>query len=160
MDLTLNNSSVRFKIDTGADVSVIPERIYKPLQPLLSLAESSKTLFGPVETTLPVRGYFMGSIQRGDKTSQQEIFVVTGAHQALLGRPAIATLNVVERVNDVEAKYSKTKLPNFFKGFHGPDYIIKLKPDANHMHFVHHRESQCHFSQTLEKNFPGWKKGR
>ena len=29
VDLTLNNSLVRFKIDTGADVTVIPESVYK-----------------------------------------------------------------------------------------------------------------------------------
>ena len=108
-------------------------KIYKTLQPLPSLTESSKTLFGPAETSLPVRGFFMGTIQRGDQTSQQEIFVVTGAHQALLGRPAIEAFNVVERVNDVEAKDFKTKYPKLFKELgklHGPDYIIKLKPDA------------------------------
>ena len=33
VEVTLNDSSVRFKIDTGADVTVIPERIYKMLQP-------------------------------------------------------------------------------------------------------------------------------
>ena len=133
VDLTLNNSSVRFKIDTGADVTVIPERIYKTLQPLPSLAESSKTLFGPAETTLPVRGCFTGTIQRGDKTSQQEIFVVPGARQALLGRPAIEALKVVEKVNEVEAKDFKANFPKLFKGLgklDGPDYVIKLKPDA------------------------------
>ena len=133
VDLTLNNSSVRFKIDIGANVFVIPERIYKTIQPLPSLAESSKTLYGPAETTLPVRGYFMGTIQRGDKTAQQEIIVVTGTHQTLLGRPAVEALNVVERVKDVEAKYFKTKFPKLFKvlgKLHGPEYIIMLKPDA------------------------------
>ena len=56
-------SSVRFKIDTGADVTVIPERIHKMLQPLPSLRESRKTLFGPAETILPVRGCFIGKVQ-------------------------------------------------------------------------------------------------
>ena len=46
MDLWLNNSTVRFKIDTGADVTIIPERIYRELQPTPALSSSSKTLKG------------------------------------------------------------------------------------------------------------------
>ena len=84
VEITLNDSSVRFQIDTGADVSVIPERIYKTLQPPPSFTKSSETLFGPAETILPVRGCFIGTVLREDKASQQEIFV-TGARQALLG---------------------------------------------------------------------------
>ena len=54
VDLSLNDSLVHFKIDTGADVTVIPESIYKKLKPTPTLIRSSKTLFGPAHTTLPV----------------------------------------------------------------------------------------------------------
>ena len=37
VDLTLNNSLVHFKIDTGADVTVIPESVYKKLKPTPTL---------------------------------------------------------------------------------------------------------------------------
>ena len=66
----------------------------------------------------------MGKIQKGDKTTEQEIFVVNGARNALLGRPAIETLAIVQ-VDAVEATNLFTglgKLP-------GPD-VIKLKPEA------------------------------
>ena len=133
VDLTLNNSPVRFKIDTGADVTVIPESVYKKLKPTPTLIRSSKTLFGPAHTTLPVLGCFMGVIKRGEESSSQEIFVVNGARLALLGRPAIEMLKIVQTVNAVEAEEVKEKFPNLFKGLgklDGPDYVIKLKPDA------------------------------
>ena len=58
---------------------------------------------------------------------------MTGARQALLGRPAIEALKVVEKVNEVEATDFKAEFPKLFKGLgklDGPDYVIKLKPDA------------------------------
>ena len=58
---------------------------------------------------------------------------MTGARQALLGRPAIEALKVVEKVNEVESKDFKAEFPKLFKGLgklDGPDYVIKLKPDA------------------------------
>ena len=54
VNLTLNKSHVYFKIDTGADVTVIPERIFKTLRPPPRLEKSNKTLYGPAHTTLPV----------------------------------------------------------------------------------------------------------
>ena len=118
VDLMLNNAQVRFKIDTGADVTVIPDKIYEALRPTPTLVKSSKTLFGPAQTSLPVRGCFVGKIQKGDKTTEQEIFVVNDARNALLGRPA-TNLNA--------------KFPGLFTGLgklRGPDYVIKLKPEA------------------------------
>ena len=75
----------------------------------------------------------MGVITRAEESSTQEIFVVNGARQVLLGRPAIETLKIVQTVNAVEAEEVKEKFPNLFKGLEkpdGPDYVIKLKPDA------------------------------
>ena len=74
----------------------------------------------------------MGVIKKGEESTSQEIFVVTGARQALLGRPAIEALNIVQKVNAVEANEFNAKFPTLFKGLGklvGPDYTIKLKPD-------------------------------
>ena len=132
VDLILNNAQVRFKIDTGADVTVIPDKIYEALRPTPTLVKSSKTLFGPDHTSLPVRGCFVGKIQKGDKTTEQEIFVVNGTRNALLGPPAIETLAIVQKVDAVEATNLNAKFPGLFTGLGklpGPD-VIKLKPEA------------------------------
>ena len=76
----------------------------------------------------------MGVIKRGEESSSQEIFVVNGARLALLGRPAVETLKIVQTVNAVEAEV-KEKFPNLFKGLGKldcPVYVIKLEPDAKH----------------------------
>ena len=55
----------------------------------------------------------MGKIQKGDKTTEQEIFVVNGARNALLGRPAIETLAIVQKVDAVEATNLKQSFQDF-----------------------------------------------
>ena len=71
----------------------------------------------------------MGVIKRGKESSSQEIFVVNGARLALLGRPAIETLKIVQTVNAVGAEEVKEKFPNLSKGLgklYVPDYVIKF----------------------------------
>lgn len=80
--LSLNNSPVSFKINAGADVTIVPESIYNSLHPSPTQIKSSKTLFGPADTALPTHGYFMGKITHAEKATDQEIFVVTGARRA------------------------------------------------------------------------------
>ena len=56
-----------------------------------------------------------------------------GARKALLGRPAIETLAIVKKVDAVEATDLKAKCPALFTGLgkrRGPDYFIKLTPEA------------------------------
>ena len=56
-----------------------------------------------------------------------------GARKALLGRPAIEALAIVKKVDAVEATDLKAKCPGLFTGLgkrRGPDYFIKLTPEA------------------------------
>ena len=105
VDLTLNNAQVHFKIDTKADVTVIPDEALRLTPPHV---KSSKILFGPV------RGSFVGKIQKRDKATEQEIFVVNGARISLLGRPAIETLAIVQKVDAVEATKPQGKVSRTF----------------------------------------------
>ena len=98
----VNGAPVCFKLDTGADVSIISNEVYKFLQLLPKLLESEKNLYGAAHTKLNVRGYFKANVEHGDRMSEQEVFVVNGAQCALLGRPATESLKLVEVVNSVE----------------------------------------------------------
>ena len=163
VDLTLNNSLVHFKIDTGADVTVIAESVYKKLKPTPTLVRSSKTLFGPAHLTLPVLGCFVGVIKRGEKFSSQEIFVVNGARLALLGCPTIEMLKIVQTVNAVEAEEVKEKFTNLFKGLgklDGPDYVIKLKPDAKPYAISTPRIEPVPLLSKVKEDSHGWNKWR
>ena len=60
------------------------------------------------------------------------MLVLNRARLALLGRPATETLKIVQTVKALEAEV-KENFPNLFKGLgklDGPDYAIKLKPEA------------------------------
>ena len=55
--LQMNNRKVRFKIDTGADVSVIPHTLYSR-QNDGQLHEVKTSLVGPSQELLKVKGCF------------------------------------------------------------------------------------------------------
>jgi len=60
--MSLNNVDVKFKIDTGADVTVIPESVFKKLQGV-QLQPCSRSLSGPCQNNIKVCGKFTDVIQ-------------------------------------------------------------------------------------------------
>ena len=115
--LLLNDKPIYFKLDTGADVTVISttllEKIHKcfgPLQP------ATKILHGPNSERLPVQGLFMGKIRHGDTEVTEE---VPRAYLPLLGWPAIESLGLLQRVNTVmntNTEQIVKQYPNLFDG--------------------------------------------
>ena len=73
--LQLNSVPVKFHIDTGAEVTVISESIYKKVGSP-SLCEPDQTLRGPSNQTLPVKGKFSAQFQYGTITTEQNCYVV------------------------------------------------------------------------------------
>ncbi|CAB4038732.1 Transposon Ty3-G Gag-Pol poly, partial [Paramuricea clavata] len=132
-------TKVRFKIDTGADVTVIPEADYLR-SGLPQLRSTSKTLFGPGQEKLPVKGVVKGVLKTSSlKETLQDIYVIGNLKEPLLGRPAIDALNLVQKVETIQADESsviedevKSTYPNLFKGLGelDGDFSIKLKPDS------------------------------
>ena len=61
VNVLLNKLPVEFQIDTGADVSVIPEELYKKLK-APPLEPTNKSLMGPSHDTLQVCGQFIGNL--------------------------------------------------------------------------------------------------
>ena len=51
-EIKLNDHEVKFKVDTGADVTVIPPSVYHSLVPKPSLSKCTKTLMGPCKHKL------------------------------------------------------------------------------------------------------------
>ena len=98
--LLVNGTPIEFKIDTGADVSVIPESTFRQLQGV-SLQPAAIPLNGAGQQTLSVCRKFDGTLTHKASVIQEEIFVVQKLQKALLGKPAIEALNLVARVNTV-----------------------------------------------------------
>ena len=82
--LQLRNKAVEFNIDTGAEVTVISEAVWKDIgQPLL--LPSDRTLRGPDTHVLPAQGKFTGKLVTGTQEAEEEIYVVKGLNKPLLG---------------------------------------------------------------------------
>ena len=130
--LLVNGTPIEFKLDTGADVSVIPESTFKQLQGV-TLQPSAVPLSGAGQQTLSVCGKFEGTLTHKTDVIQDEIFVVQTLKKALLGKPAIEALNLVARVNSVSrGEEIANKYPALFTGLGSleGEYHIQLKEDA------------------------------
>ncbi|KAL2104369.1 hypothetical protein ACEWY4_001237 [Coilia grayii] len=131
--LKVNGQDITFKLDTGAEATVIPDSAYSegwhgPL------TKASIPLCGPSSEPLKVRGQFNGVMRYKDRTTTQPVYVVQKLATPLLGLPAISDLkllHVVDSVIELEADM-KTQYPKVFTGLGclTGEYRIKLKEDA------------------------------
>ena len=87
-DILLGQQAVEFKIDTGAEVTAISQETFCSLQKKESLRKFSKALYGPGNKRLTVLGQFNATLQYKQRSTQQEVFVVKGLKNDLLGLPA------------------------------------------------------------------------
>lgn len=130
----IESATNHFKLDTGAEVTAISQKVYDKL-PNAKLQKSSRVLMGPAQQKLQVLGQFLGTLSVKQNTTNQTIFVVKDLRSNLLGLPAIQALNLVTRVADVSADYSvvlQQKYPKVFTGLGTMqgDYTIKLQTNA------------------------------
>ena len=132
VDLLLNGSPVQFKIDTGADVTVLPESTFQQLSGI-TLQQASRSLRGPSQHPLQVCGQFTAILSQGVREVEEEIYVVQGLETALVGRPAIEAMGLISKVNTVKGceEYVNT-YPDLYQGLGSMEgaYHIKLRPDA------------------------------
>uniref|UniRef100_A0A1A8CXN4 Gypsy retrotransposon integrase-like protein 1 n=1 Tax=Nothobranchius kadleci TaxID=1051664 RepID=A0A1A8CXN4_NOTKA len=132
-DLTIRNHKVRFKIDTGADVSVIPAQMYYCInQNETGLCEPDRPLFGPGGTPLDVLGMSRETICKGEQEIQENVYVIKNLHIALLSRPASVKLNLVCRADCIDMNVLNENYPKLCQGLGlmQQPYTIKLKPNA------------------------------
>jgi len=132
VSLYLNNTKLEFKIDTGAEVTVIPESVATPYQSLLQT--TSRRLQGPGKTQLEVCGQFTGTLKKDTQVVEEEIYVVKDLHMPLLGLPAITSLNLVTKICGIQLDKDTvvSKFPELFTGLGKlqGEYDIKLSDNA------------------------------
>ena len=131
--VTLNSVPVKFQIDTGADVSVITEKLYQKVH-APPLVHTKRSLIGPSQDKLQVQGQFTGTLMYSDRAVEEVIYVVKGLRKPLIGRPAITALQLVSRVNAIDSTQQNivSKFPSLFKGLGTieGEYTIVLKQEA------------------------------
>ena len=125
VEVCLDNIKVNFKIDTGADVDIISDKIYRNLFKHKPLFPSTKHLKGPDCKPLPILGYIKCSMSKGDKVCcQSNVYVMEGG-TPLLGRESSVALQVVALINDVKS------YPQRFEGLGEMETSYKIELQAN-----------------------------
>ena len=108
--IQLEGKTVRFKLDTGADVTAISTEAHQHI----GGTTPSKALYGPARQTLNVLGQFQGTLRLGENTSQETIFVVEGLRTNLLGLQAITSLRLICNMTAEEELFER--FPKVFNG--------------------------------------------
>ena len=106
-EISMNGRPVKFKLDTGASVSVIGRGQTTGIK----LKPSAKALKGPGNTPLQVLGTFEANLTHKNTATTEIIYVIAGQHTPLLSRQACVDLNLVQRVEAIQDG------PDFFKEF-------------------------------------------
>ena len=134
VNIRLQGKEIVFKMDTGAEVTVISEKEYRTLE-RTKLEKPSRVLYGPARQPLEVLGQFSERLTYGEHSHSEDIFVVRDLHNNLLGLTAITGLHLIQRVNATHQGSVDIlkRFPKVFTGLGtlGGDYTIRLKEDAH-----------------------------
>lgn len=134
-DVQIKGKVLKFKLDTGADVTAISDSDLRDLfqgakMPVLHKPE--KPLLGPGRIQLQVAGYAKMQLAYKGKQTEEKVYVVKNLSTPLLGLPAITALGLLIRVDSVTMDSLKATYPKLYKGLGDiqQPYHIELKPDA------------------------------
>lgn len=136
IEVFVNGRPVNFKIDTGADVTVISEENVDFSK--VKLMKTDKVLVGASGNPLAVVGMFVADLNTKSKKCQENVYVVKNLRKSLLGKPAIKALNVISFSKSVDQKSLSLEnkvyetFPKLFSGLGEIEgtYNIKLQPGA------------------------------
>ena len=88
--LQINGRDFKFKLDSGADVTVIPPGIFKQISDGEKL-ESKKVLLGPCNYRLKFLGKFKAKLKSKGHRIVEDVYVVEAFNRPLLGKTACAS---------------------------------------------------------------------
>ena len=112
--ININGRAAVFKVDTGAEVTVIAEDTVNSLN-IKELQAPSKTLHGPDNTPLDVHGEFQARLVHKDHECIQPVFVVKNVKHNLLGLPAIRALHLLSTVNSIKQPIHQEFFIHFYR---------------------------------------------
>ena len=131
--VAVNSEPMKFKVDTGAEVTALTEEALSQLG-TIQLKSPSKVLCGSDRTPLKVLGQTRITLTSKGKSCSQDVYVVQQLKHNPLGLPAIRALGLLSQADEimVEAEEVHSKFPSLFTGlgtFEG-DFKVHLRPEA------------------------------
>lgn len=97
-------------INTGAQVFVMPEHIYKSSYGTLS--KSDRELVGAGDVALKTLGCAVMNIKQDETVIKERVYVVSGASKLLLGIPAIRSLGLIHDIPGIYSVKAVHKTPD------------------------------------------------
>ena len=107
-----DQETLKFKLDTGADVRPISHLCYQSLSHPPPLNSPYKAIYGPSRQPLQVRGQCYCHLSFKRRSCKQKVFIIKGLNHNHLGLPAITFLNLAKRMDEtiITAALSPTEI--------------------------------------------------
>ena len=130
--ITIANTQIPFKVDTGAEVSAMSESAWQEIRETFQLSKTKQKLYGPDHQPLDIIGTTTLSLSFKGNTCTQPVFIIRNLRNNLLGLPAIKLLQIIPVQLDTIGKNIPDQFPDLFTGLGTMEgqYTIKLKPGA------------------------------
>lgn len=127
---TKNSRIVNFRLDTGADVTVVPDRFFRKNS---IIKQMDRRLYGPGQNKIKVIGKVDAALCYREKNSLQELYIVKDLMEPLLGGPAIKALNLLSKINSIEGRDHQYKkiFSKVFTGLGKLKHVYKIHLDKN-----------------------------
>ena len=132
VQVTIVNKKVLFKVDTGADVTVMSDTAWELVcEQAGKLERSRQQLCGSDHQPLTVIGTVTLTLSLNGNSCKQNVFIVKGLRNNLLGLPAIRQLKLLSEVNTVQNSIPE-QYSELFTGLGSikESHKIKMKPDT------------------------------
>ncbi|UYV66521.1 K02A2.6-like [Cordylochernes scorpioides] len=111
--IKVNDQPIKFKIDTGAEVSVMPEEIYLQYFGYLKMEKADKNIFS-VSKNMEVNEMFQAFLESKRQKYKENIYIGKRVARPLLSCRASEILGLVRKINIIE-NHAPTKLDPMLK---------------------------------------------
>jgi RNase H-like domain found in reverse transcriptase/Reverse transcriptase (RNA-dependent DNA polymerase)/Integrase zinc binding domain len=108
--ITVNNYPVEFKLDSGAEASVLPLNLVNRIRQNISLTATQSVLvaFGSNDFRIKPKGKIVFDCQsQKGQTKKIEFIVIEENTQPILGLSACVQLDLIKRIDKIEVTHSK-----------------------------------------------------
>ena len=89
------------KLDSGADVTVLSEKLYESEFHMWPILPTNKVLIGPCKTKIRCVGKMNATIKTKSGIVTEEVFIVPNLEKPLLSRKAGVALKLIQKVNEI-----------------------------------------------------------